>query len=344
MTERILNIGFIGNGKSANRYHIPFVLDRPDKFRVKTVQARHIDHDAWAAVPGVSYTTDTADILNDPAIDAVVIVTPPEVHFDYAKRALEAGKHVVVDKPFVETVAEAQELFEMAATRGVTLQCYQNRRFDSDFLTAQQVFASGKLGHVFEVVTSYDYWRPHQMDGKPFSLLRSAAYGHGTHCLDQLISWFGAPDRVHADLRQLSGAGTANDYFDFDLYYDDRGLKATAHANYASAFLRPSFAIYGTKGAYLRFDKDQQERDLKHFYLPAGHDDFGLDTPEQFGTLRYEDETGWHEERVVSVRSSYAQFYDALYETVANGAPQLVKPEETLTQLRILESAFEGMA
>lgn len=344
MADRTLNIGYIGNGKSANRYHIPFVLDRPDKFRVKTVQAPHIDHETWAVVPGVAYTTEAADILNDPDIDIVEIVTPSMLHYEYAKRALEAGKHVVVDKPFAATKTQAEELFSLAVERGVTVQCYQNRRFDSDFLTAQQVLASGKLGHVFEVVTSYDYWRPHQMDGAPFSQVNSAAYGHGTHCLDQLISWFGVPDRAHADLRQLSGSGTANDYFDFDLYYDDRGLKATAHANYASAFQRPSFELYGTKGAYLKYEKDQQERDLKHFYLPAGHEDFGLDTPEQYGTLRYEDESGWHEERVVSVRSSYARFYDALYETVAHGAPQLVKPEETLTQMDILEQGFKGLS
>ena len=321
MADRVLNIGYIGNGKSANRYHIPFVLDRADRFRVKAIQARHIDHNAWAAVPGAVYTTDAEEILTDPAIDIVEVVTPPEVHFDYAVRALKAGKHVVVDKPFVETEAEAQKLFDLAVAHGVTVQCYQNRRFDSDFITAQKVLASGRLGHVFEVVTSYDYWRPHQMDGMALSAVNGAAYGHGTHCLDQLISWFGAPNRVHADLRQLSGPGTANDYFDFDLYYDDRGLKATARANYASAFPRPSFALYGTKGAYLKFDKDQQERDLKHFYLPAGHEDFGLDAPEQYGTLRYEDGAGWHEERVVSVRSSYSQFYDALYETCHDCCP-----------------------
>lgn len=345
MTDRVLNLGYIGNGKSANRYHIPFAQDRSEKFKVVKIQARHINHEAWEAIPGVEYTTNPADIFEDPAIDIVEIVTPSALHYEQAKQALEAGKHVVVDKPFAATEAEAAELFDLAERQGVTVQCYQNRRFDSDFLTAQQVLASGKLGKVFEVVTSYDYWRPHQMDGKPFDQVNNAAYGHGTHCLDQLISWFGVPDRFHADCRQLSGSGSAVDYFDYDLYYNDRNLKATAHANYASAYQRPSFEIYGTRGCYIKFEKDQQERDLKHFYLPAGHDDFGLDTPEQWGYLRYTDESGQlREERVVSVRSSYSQFYDALYETVVHGAPQLVKPEETLAQLRILEAGLKGLA
>ena len=343
-TDRILNIAYVGNGKSANRYHIPFALDRPDKFRVAKICARHVDHSAWEAVPGAEYVTSMDSVLNDPSIDIVEIVTPSALHVEQARQALLAGKHVTIDKPMALTAVEAQELFELAASKGVTVQCYQNRRFDSDFVTAKQVVASGKLGRVFEIVTSYDYWRPHMMDDVPLDPLDNAGYGHATHCLDQLISWLGTPDRWHSELRQLNGAGRANDYYDFDLYYDEADLKATAHANYTSAFLRPSFEIYGTKGAYIKMEKDQQERDLKHFYLPTGHDDFGLDVPEQYGTIRYVDDDGaLREERVPTIRTSYSQFYDALYDTVANGAPQLVKAEETLAQLRILEDGVKGL-
>ncbi|WP_072500371.1 Gfo/Idh/MocA family oxidoreductase [Olsenella phocaeensis] len=337
-------VGYIGNGKSANRYHAPYVLDRPDKFRIKTMQARHVDHSAWAAIPGVEYVTDTEAILGDPQIDVVEITTPSALHYFMAKRALEAGKHVTVDKPFSATYEEAAELFDLAAKNGVTVQCYQNRRFDSDYLTARKVVESGKLGKVFEVVTSYDYWRPTMMDGMANDPVNNVPYGHASHCLDQIISWFGTPDRVHSDLRQLQGAGMVCDYFDYDLYYDELGVKATAHANYRMAIQRPSFEIYGDKGAYVKFEKDQQERDLKHFYLPAGHPDFGLDAPEQWGTLRYQDEDGLHEERVPSERSSYSQWYDAPFHTVANGAPQLVTPEETLAQMRILEDGMGQLA
>lgn len=344
MSDRIVTVGYIGNGKSANRYHAPFVLARPEKFRIKAMQARHVSHEAWAAIPGVEYTTDMDALLADPEIDVVEITTPPALHYSMAKRALEAGKHVTVDKPFSATAAEAEELFDLAAKNGVTVQCYQNRRFDSDFLTAKQVVESGKLGHVFEIVTSYDYYRPEMMGGWKMDQVNNAPYGHGSHCLDQIISWFGMPDRVHSDLRQLQGQGMVCDYFDYDMYYDELGLKATVHANYRMAIQRPSFEIYGDEGAYIKYEKDQQERDLKKFYLPAGHADFGLDTPEQWGTLRYYDEDGMHEERVPSVRSTYSQWYDALYETVANGAPQLVTPEETLAQMHILEDGLKQLA
>ena len=339
MTKRMLNIAYVGNGKSANRYHIPFVLARPEQWRVAAIQARHVDHSTWAEVPGARYVTDLDDVLGDPDVDVVEIATPSATHFEMARRALEAGKHVTVDKPFSATCDEAAELFELAESRGVTVQCYQNRRFDSDYLTARKVYESGRLGHVFEIVTTYDYWRPSMLVGCRLDVVNSAAYGHASHCLDQIISWFGVPDRWSADLRQLQGEGMANDYFDFDLHYDSIGVKATAQANYSTALLRPSFALYGDRGAFVKQDKDQQERDLKHFYMPVGHEDFGIDSPEQWGTLRWKNKNGLHEERVETVRSTYSQFYDALYETVVNGAPQLVSPEETLTQMRILEES-----
>lgn len=323
-------------GRQGADVKIARVLERTD---------HRITHDTWAAVPDVVYTTDIADVLGDPEVDVVEIGTPPHTHPELARQALLAGKHVLVDKPFAPTEAEAAELFALAERRGVTIQCYQDRRFDSDFLTAQRVLASGKLGHVFEIVTSFDNWRPHMMDGCAFDPVEDIAHVHATHPLDQFITWLGEPDRVNSELRQMHGPGTAADYYDIDLYYDARGIKATAHANYACAYQRPSFEMYGDRGCFLKFGKDLQERDLKHFYLPLGHADFGVDSVDDYGYLRYVDDEGvLREERVVSERGSYASFYEALYETVANGAPQLVAPEETLAQLRIIDAALRGMA
>ena len=348
MAERVVTIGFIGNGKGTNRYHAPFSMALADKFRVKTIYARHISHDVWPALPGVTYTCDINELLGDPEIDVVEISTPHYTHYELMKQALLSGKHVVCDKPFAETVEQAEELFALAAERGVTVQCYQNRRFDSDYLTARQVMASGKLGRVFEIVTHYDYWREafFQMAHEaPYERMNGIVYGHACHCVDQLIDWLGIPDRWHAEARQLGGEGHPDMYFDFDLYYDDAQIKATAAANYLSAIQRPSFEVYGERGSFIKVEKDQQERDLKHFYLPAGHDDFGLDTPEQWGVLRYFDDDGrMHEERVETVRSSYSSYFEALYETVTKGAEQLVKPEETIAQLRILEDATRELS
>jgi predicted dehydrogenase len=229
----------------------------------------------------------------------------------------------------------------------VTVQCYQNRRFDSDFVTTKKVVESGKLGKVFEVVTHYDYWREaylqYAQEGT-YDRLNGICYGHACHSVDQIISWLGLPDSWRVETRQLFGEGHPETYYDFDLYYDEADIKATITSNYHAAIQRPSFEVYGTRGTFIKVEKDQQERDLKKFYLPVGHDDFGLDTPEQWGFLRYYGEDGvMHQEYVETARSTYSGFYEALYETVANGAPQLVKPEETIAQLRILEEATKDL-
>lgn len=347
MAERVINIGFIGNGKGTNRYHAPFSLAMPNKFCIKTIQARHISHEAWASIPGVEYTTDMDAMLHDPAIDVIEISTPHHTHYALTKAALMAGKHVVCDKAFVETVAEAEELFALANEKGVTVQCYQNRRFDSDYLTAKMVVESGKLGRIHEVVTHYDYYRPEmveQMRNGTYDRLMGITYGHSCHSVDQLIAWFGIPDRYHAEARQIFGPGRPDSSYRFELYYDELQLKAIADASYVSAIQRPSFEVYGEFGTFIKVEKDQQERDLKHFYLPVGHPDFGLDTPEQWGTVVWWDESRRHEERVETLRSSYCGFYEALWETLVNGAPQLVKPEETIAQLRIMEDATRELS
>lgn len=122
----MLTIAYIGNGKSTNRYHLPFVLTRQD-FRVKAVFSRSTS--PWARVAGVEYVNDLRAIWGDPQIQLVVVCTTSDSHARFAREALERGKHVLVEKPFAQTADEARELFALAERRGLFLQCYQNRRF-----------------------------------------------------------------------------------------------------------------------------------------------------------------------------------------------------------------------
>ena len=337
-----LMIGFIGNGKSTNRYHSPFILTRKDTMQIKTIYARHPEKTDWARIEGVTYTSDLDSLLSDPEIDVIVVTTPHQFHASYARKVLEAGKNCVVEKPFTTTSAEARELFALAEEKGVMLQCYQNRRFDSDFLTVQKVIESGKLGDLLELEMHFDYYRPEIPESvHEFRPEWSYLYGHGCHTLDQVISYFGKPDRIHYDVRQLLGEGRMNDYFDLDLYYGV--LKVSVKSSYFRVKSRPSFIVYGKKGMFEKYAKDRQEEDLKKFYLPEGHTDFGLDQPKDYGTLIYMDEAGYHEEKVPTVKGDYARYYDALYETLINGAPQLVKPEETILQIEMLETGVKDM-
>ena len=335
----MLTIAYIGNGKSANRYHLPFALKLKDKIKVKTIYSRSGRQD-WPPIAGVHYTTDINDIYDDPEIQLVVVSTPSSTHYQLAKDVLNHGKNALVEKPFTETSAEAKELFALAKEKGLLIQCYQNRRYDSDFLTVQKVIESGKLGDLLELEMSFDYFRPEVPTSVDhFSLNSSYLYGHACHTLDQVISYFGRPDDVHYDVRQLLGPDRMNDYFDLDLYYGT--LKVSVKSSYFRIKPRPSFVVYGKKGMFEKAAKDRQETDLKHFYMP-NHADFGIDRPEDYGTLTYMDQADqYHEEKVVSEVGDYSRVYAGLYEAIINGQPKTVKDEETILQLEMLEKGIQ---
>ncbi|WP_155286320.1 Gfo/Idh/MocA family oxidoreductase [Lacticaseibacillus zhaodongensis] len=334
-----LTIGFIGNGKSANRYHLPFIMKLQDRIKVKTIYARHIT-DKWQKLPSINYTTDINDLYADPEIQLIVLSVPAAVHYRLAKDVLNHGKNVLVEKPFTTTAAEARELFALAKQKHLLIQCYQNRRYDSDFLTVQKVIASGKLGDLLEVESTYDYYRPQVPESQDhFAIENSYLYGHACHTLDQIISYFGRPDSTHYDVRQLLGPQRMNDYFDIDMYYGV--MKVSVKSSYFRLVPRPSFTVYGKKGVFVKQAMDRQEVDLKHFYMPS-HADFGIDRPEDYGTLTYIDAAGqYHQEKVVSEVGDYSRVYQGLYDAIINGKPKTVKDEETILQMEMLETGIK---
>lgn len=342
MIDHKLVLGYIGNGKSANRYHIPFVLQRPERFLIKKIFDIHVSHDLWSAIDGVEYCEDIESLLNDPQIDMIVICTTHHFHYQYAKMVLEAGKHCLVEKPFMENSQQAKEIFDLANQKGLYCSAYQNRRYDSDFLTVQKVIESGKLGDLLEIEMHFDYFRPEIPENvHEFDPATSYLYGHGCHTLDQVISYFGKPDHIHYDVRQLLGEGRMNDYFDLDLYYGI--LKISVKSSYFRIKERPSFIVYGKKGMFIKQTKDRQEEHLKLFYMP-NHSDFGKDTPAHFGVLTYIDDQGqYHEEKIPSVDGDYGRVYDGIYDCIVNNQPQIITHDQTLKQMEILETGVQNL-
>ncbi|MGR6543728.1 Gfo/Idh/MocA family oxidoreductase [Paenibacillus tundrae] len=337
----MLNIGYIGNGKSTNRYHLPFSLNR-DELNVKTIYARSLEKAEWERVPGVQYTDDISSLMIDQDIQLIVICTHTESHYSYAKMALDHGKHVLVEKPFMLTKEEAVFIFQYAKEKNLIIQCYQNRRYDSDFLTTKKVIESGKLGDLLEVEMHYDYYRPEIPNAvSQFSKYNSYLYGHGVHTIDQVLSYFGKPDRIHYDVRQLLGPGRMNDYFDLDFYYNS--LKVSVKSSFFRLKPRPSFVVYGKKGVFVKQTEDRQEEHLKLFYLPKGHDDFGIDLPQHYGVLTYVDDDGtYHEEKVISEKGDYAHVYDDIYQAIVHGRDKVMRDEETILAMEILENGMKG--
>ncbi|MGO1491965.1 MAG: Gfo/Idh/MocA family oxidoreductase [Ruoffia tabacinasalis] len=337
----MLTIAYIGNGKSTNRYHLPFSTQLSDKIKIKTIYSRSGKSD-WTPIEGVQYTTNIDDIYNDPEIQLVVVTTPSSSHYPLAKEGLLRGKNMLVEKPFTETVEQAQELFTLAKEKNLFVQSYQNRRYDSDFLTVQKVIESNKLGDLLELEMHFDYFRPEVPENSTYSRIDSFLYGHACHTLDQVISYFGEPDEVYSDVRQLLGKGRMNDYFDLDLYYGK--LKVSVKSSYFRLTPRPSFIVYGKKGSFIKETKDRQEEHLKQFYMPT-EPDFGVDLPQHYGTLTYmDDDNHYHQEKVISEVGDYSRFYEDVYQTLINKQDKVVKDDQTLLQIKLLEEGTKHLS
>ncbi len=335
----MLTIAYIGNGKSTNRYHLPFSRKVKD-IKIKTIYSP--SPNSWEHIEGIIYTNKIEDVLNDEEIQLIVLAIPASYHYEVAKQCLDAGKHTLVEKPFTETSTQARELFDIAKKKGLFIQAYQNRRFDSDFLTVQKVINSGVLGDILEVEMHFDYFRPEiPKSVKKYSINSSYLYGHACHTVDQVISFFGKPDHIHYDVRQLLGKNRMNDYFDLDFYY---GItKVSIKSSYFRIKERPSFIIYGKNGMFVKVSKDRQEEDLKKFYMP-NNIDFGLDKPEHYGTLTYIDSQGvYHEESVITEVGDYSRVYQGIHDIIINGADKIIKDEETILQIEILEEGIRRM-
>jgi len=333
----MIHSAFIGFGKSATRYHLPYVLARKNKFHVKRIydRQRNPQREQEAVYRDIQFTSQIEDILNDAEISLVTVCTHPDSHFHYAKLCLEHGKNVLVEKPFTTTHEEAEILFALAREKGLLVTPFQNRRFDSCFLTMKQAIESGKLGDIVEVESHFDYFRP-EADVQPGGHFDGAFYGLGVHTLDQILSLFGRPQQVFYHLRHLRQPTNPDDTFEAQLIYGD--MKAIIKTSHLVKTPYPKFLVHGTRGSFVRYQIDQQETCLKNGVMP---DNAHFAEDEELALLDYVDDQGVnHIEHLPSVKGDYGRVYDAIYDTLTTGAPNYVSEEQALTNLEILDGAF----
>ncbi len=153
-----IGVGIIGFGLAAKVFHAPFVSAVPG-LRLKAFVERKGD-EAAEAYPAAKTVRTVEALLEDAEVKLVVVATPNETHFALAKQCLEAGRHVVIDKPFAGTSAEAGELIELAKAKGLVVAPFHNRRWDGDFLTVKKILAEGSLGRLVTVESHFDRFRP----------------------------------------------------------------------------------------------------------------------------------------------------------------------------------------
>jgi predicted dehydrogenase len=337
--KKTLTMGFIGFGKSANRYHLPYINTRPN-IRVKTIFDLHVN-EALAAPyreKNVEFTTDLDELLSDDEIQLITICTPAHTHYELAKQAIMAGKSVIIEKPFVDTLEHAKELLALGRKKGVMVAPYQNRRFDGDHLAVKQVVEQGLLGDILEVETHIDYFRLGSITNEG-PKEEGAFYGLGIHLMDRMIALFGRPETVAYDIRNNEAIGAVDNYFDVDLHYGSR-MKVKVKTSHIVAEDYPRFIVHGTKGSFIKYGQDQQENDLKAGIMP-GQARFGEDSPMFYGLAKYQNANGdWIEKQIKTPQGDYGRYYDAAYETIVNGAAKLVSDEEAVTNIEILENGF----
>lgn len=337
----MLNIAYIGFGKSTNRYHIPYVKERSEHFHISRIVAPHIDKRpsdrAKLESTGTVFSTDIQDIIADNTLDLVVVVTPAPTHFAVAKQLLAAGKNVLIDKPVVATVKEITELIDLAKQHNAFFMPFQNRRFDSDFITLQHVLAAGYIGRPIELELHMDHYRPN--DAKQSGgVMETTWFDHGAHLVDQMVALFGKPQHVAYDLRVARDlSASLSDQFEVNLFYKD-AFKATIQSSEITAVHYPKWILHGSKGSYIKYNIDQQEYDLKTGIMP-GDTGFGIDAPQDYGKVTYYNQNNDCIEKIIpTINGDYGRVYDAVYETLVNHQDKLVSNEQLLTTISILEA------
>jgi scyllo-inositol 2-dehydrogenase (NADP+) len=338
-SKAVLNVALLGYGFAGKTFHAPLLSHVPG------LRLSHIVSSDGVKVRkdwDVTVLPKPDDAFGLPKIDVIVVATPNPTHFDLARKALLSDKHVVVDKPFTNTVAEAQELIALAKSRRRLLSVFQNRRWDGDFLTLRRLLAEGPLGEIAQFESRYDRYRPEPRQRWREQDVPGGGlwFDLGPHLIDQALQLFGAPERIYADLEIQRPGGQANDYFHILLRYGKR--RVILHGGSLVAAETPRFTMHGTLGSYTKFGMDTQEESLKRGDVP-GNPGWGADP--RTGTLVTARSGGGFETRQVpNIPGNYLAYYEAVQRAIATGAPNPVSGEDGLAIINVIETAIKSAA
>lgn len=332
----MIRTGLIGFGLGGTAFHAP-LIDAVPELELAAIVTSRADA-VRERYPQVTVVPEVAALLADPAIELVVVSTPNDTHFALARAALEAGKHVVIDKPFANSVAEAEALLALAAARGRVLSVFHNRRWDGDFLTVRKLIDQGSIGEITLYEARWDRFRPalrdswHENAGPGGGILIDL----GPHLIDQALALFGPPQSVTADIAAQRQGSQVDDYFELTLHYGRmRAILSSASIVPAP---RPRFGVHGTRASFVKYGLDPQETQLRGGGR-ADAPEHGVEDPSQSGTLIGGDGT---RETIVSERGDYRRFYVGVVRAVAGGEAAPVSPADALVGLRIIELARQS--
>lgn len=344
--DNVLNVGLVGFGAAGQVFHAP-VITSVDGLRLHRVTARKPEQQELLRqrYPEAMAVGSAEELIQADDIDLVVVATSNDVHHSLAKAALLAGKHVVVEKPFTNTSAQADELIALAEKQNRVLSVHHNSRWHSDFLTVKKVIESGRLGRLVAFEARYDRfrnalrenaWREEDLPGS------GILYDLGAHLIDQSMQLFGRPLAVNADLRKQRTGARAVDDFELILHYPQ--LKVSLKGAMLVKEPTPRYAAYGVDGAFVKHGVDPQEAALKAGKRPKDDPEWGKEPDDIRGKLNVLENGQDHIAYLPSERGDYPAFYRNVYEAITGQSELQVKPEQARDVIRVIELAEQSWA
>lgn len=344
MTQTI-HVGLLGFGMAGRLFHAPFITNVPG-LQLKKIRANRPEsiNLAQQRYPEAEIVATDQAVFDDPAVDLVVIATANPTHYSLAKAALLAGKHVLVDKPFTITTAEADELIALAKEKQKLLTVYHNRRWDSDFKTVKKIISNKLLGDLVEYEAHFDRfrneikpdtWKEENLPGA------GILYDLGAHLIDQALVLFGEPQEVSGDIRTQRQGSQIPDYFEVVLHY--KNLKVILKAGMLVRETGPHFILHGSKGSLVKYGMDVQEAALKAGSFPtAGTTNWGVEPENLWGILNTEIDGMNFRGKITSDPGDYSGLYLNVYNAILGREELEVKPEQARNTIKVIELAMQS--
>jgi scyllo-inositol 2-dehydrogenase (NADP+) len=338
----MIRVGLIGFGLAGQAFHAP-VIRGVEGMELACILERHSSR-AKGKYPQIRAARTLDELLADRGIRLCVVATPNDSHAPLARACLEAGRDVVVDKPFAPTMAECEELARLAKERQRLLTVYHNRRWDGVSLTARKLVESGELGEIAEYEARFDRFRLQAKEGAWRERADQPASGVlwdlGPHLIDQALLLFGEPRAITASAFCQRATSQVDDAFDVCLEYPR--LRAMLRARIVAYAPGPHLLIHGTKGSFLKYGMDPQEERLRSENVPSGKDwgaDWGEDSPDLWGTLA---PVRGPCRKIRTERGDYRGFYANVRDVLNRSAPLEITPEQAMRTMRALLLAHKS--
>jgi scyllo-inositol 2-dehydrogenase (NADP+) len=332
-TMQPIPTGLIGYGTAGAFFHAPLIA-AAEGLRLAAIGSRRAEQIARDFPEAKAYENPQA-LIDDPTLELVVIASPNESHAPLARAALEAGKHVVVDKPFTLDAAEADALIALADRVDRRLSVFQNRRWDNDFLTVRRLVDDGRLGEVAYFEAHFDRFRPEIKQGWRETEVAGSGllYDLGAHLIDQALVLFGLPRAITADVTRQRAAARVDDYFHLVLDYGHR--RAVLHASVLVRDPGPRYQVHGDGGSFVKYGIDGQEAALREGRRPGG-ERWGEDDPALFGRFTDADGSGT---LIDTLPGRYTAYYEGVAAAIREGAALPVEASEARDVIRVIEAA-----